>query len=148
MDTTLTHAVGIVYRRGHNAVEYLLVSPKDRSDEWVLPKGHIEIGEEPGQAALREVREEAGVTGRLLGVVVENVRLKARGEDVDARFYLVEYLGEVEPSEKREKQWFLRAEALNRLKFEESRNALKRADRKRVALAIKGEMPGSDQSFR
>ena len=31
-----------------------------------LPKGHPEDGESPGEAALREVREEAGVVARLI----------------------------------------------------------------------------------
>ena len=31
-----------------------------------LPKGHPEEGESPGEAALREVREEAGVVARLI----------------------------------------------------------------------------------
>jgi 8-oxo-dGTP pyrophosphatase MutT (NUDIX family) len=31
-----------------------------------LPKGHPEDGETPGEAALREVREEAGVVARLV----------------------------------------------------------------------------------
>ena len=31
-----------------------------------LPKGHPEDGESPGEAALREVREEAGVVARLV----------------------------------------------------------------------------------
>ena len=32
-----------------------------------LPKGHVDPGETPAQAAEREVREEAGVAGRLVG---------------------------------------------------------------------------------
>ena len=29
---------------------------------WSLPKGHVDPGEEPLQAAIREIREESGVT--------------------------------------------------------------------------------------
>ncbi len=135
MQETPTHAVGIVFRQSYDTVEYLLVSPRDRSAEWVLPKGHIEKGEDPGQAALREVREEAGVNGRLLGLVVENVRFKAMGKGVNSSFYLVEYLSEVEPAERRKKKWCVLADALEWLKFEESRDALKLAELKRPALA-------------
>jgi 8-oxo-dGTP pyrophosphatase MutT (NUDIX family) len=33
---------------------------------WSLPKGHIEEGETPETAAIREVFEETGITGRIL----------------------------------------------------------------------------------
>jgi len=34
---------------------------------WSLPKGHIEAGETPAQTAVREVSEETGITGRVVG---------------------------------------------------------------------------------
>lgn len=34
--------------------------------EWCLPKGHLENGEGPEEAALREVSEETGISGRIL----------------------------------------------------------------------------------
>ena len=37
-----------------------------RPGTWVLPKGNIDPGESPAETALREVREETGVEGRLL----------------------------------------------------------------------------------
>ncbi|HEY3738116.1 MAG TPA: NUDIX hydrolase [Jatrophihabitans sp.] len=33
---------------------------------WSLPKGHIEVGETPEQAAVREVEEETGIAGEIL----------------------------------------------------------------------------------
>lgn len=39
---------------------------------WSLPKGHLEGGESPEQAAIREVQEETGIRGRVvtkLGVI-------------------------------------------------------------------------------
>ena len=33
---------------------------------WSLPKGHLEAGETPEQAAIREVAEETGIKGRVL----------------------------------------------------------------------------------
>lgn len=49
-------AGGVVF----NAAGQVLVLGH-RSGTWVFPKGHIESGEAPLQAALREVEEEAGV---------------------------------------------------------------------------------------
>ena len=45
----------------------VLVLRRNDREEWVFPKGHLEAGELPEQAAIREVREEAGVEVRLLG---------------------------------------------------------------------------------
>jgi 8-oxo-dGTP diphosphatase len=33
---------------------------------WSVPGGHLEPGEEPGEGARRELREETGIVGRLL----------------------------------------------------------------------------------
>jgi 8-oxo-dGTP pyrophosphatase MutT (NUDIX family) len=56
----------------------LLIGRRDHKDAtgtrilWSLPKGHIEEGETPEQAAIREVAEETGITSeieRSLGVI-------------------------------------------------------------------------------
>jgi ADP-ribose pyrophosphatase YjhB (NUDIX family) len=36
---------------------------------WSLPKGHLEAGETPEEAAVREVAEETGITGRIIGTL-------------------------------------------------------------------------------
>lgn len=40
--------------------EVVVVS--QRGDSWSLPKGHIDSGEQPQQAAEREIAEETGIT--------------------------------------------------------------------------------------
>ncbi len=42
------------------------IRPRGRDDVWALPKGKIDPGESAAAAAVREVREETGVEGRLL----------------------------------------------------------------------------------
>ncbi len=51
-----TSAGAVVFHRGEQ-IEYLLLF----SSFWGFPKGHIESGEEERTAALREIREEAGL---------------------------------------------------------------------------------------
>jgi 8-oxo-dGTP diphosphatase len=55
-------AGGLIWRRDRGrALEMVLVKPAGR-DYWTFPKGHVEKGESITQAALREVREETGLT--------------------------------------------------------------------------------------
>jgi 8-oxo-dGTP pyrophosphatase MutT (NUDIX family) len=65
-------AGGVIWRRcGDNRIQVVLVRPAGR-DTWVLPKGHVEAGEEVKDAAVREAREESGlevVAGERLGEV-------------------------------------------------------------------------------
>jgi 8-oxo-dGTP pyrophosphatase MutT (NUDIX family) len=59
---------GVVYRREGREVRFLLIL--DPYGNWGLPKGHIERDETREQAALREVREETGLTDlRLVGAL-------------------------------------------------------------------------------
>ena len=69
---------GVVARRLNGTVHFLLI--RDPYDKWGLPKGHVENGESSLDAALREVREETGLTsldpGPSLGTIDWYFRLK------------------------------------------------------------------------
>jgi ADP-ribose pyrophosphatase YjhB (NUDIX family) len=68
----------------------------------VLPKGHIEAGETPERAAVREVEEEAGVRAeivRLLG----DVDRPGRGQRI--RVFAMRALHEGAPREGRRSAW-------------------------------------------
>lgn len=57
-------AAVIPYRVRKEQVEVALVTTS-RGNGWIVPKGWVDEGEQPRQAAIREAKEEAG----LLGVV-------------------------------------------------------------------------------
>nr|MDT0666237.1 NUDIX domain-containing protein [Micromonospora sp. DSM 115978] len=48
-----------------------LIGRRDRRGRmlWSLPKGHVEGGETNEQAAVREVAEETGVVGQVIGTL-------------------------------------------------------------------------------
>ncbi len=49
----------VFYREPAGKIEYLLL--KHRAGHWAFPKGLIEKGEKPEEAARREIGEEAGI---------------------------------------------------------------------------------------
>jgi len=61
-------AGGLVVDRAGPIVQGALIGRLDRRGRllWSLPKGHLEAGESPQQAAVREVQEETGILGRVL----------------------------------------------------------------------------------
>jgi len=61
-------AGGVVYRRSEETVEVALIRAGQR---WGLPKGHVESGESIQQAAVREVAEETGLHGQVMGKLGE-----------------------------------------------------------------------------
>lgn len=56
-------STGYVYDRLTN--RFLMVFHK-KFQKWIPPGGHIKTGEEPNEAALREVYEETGLIGHIL----------------------------------------------------------------------------------
>lgn len=54
-----TSSGGVVYRTVAGVPEFLLI--RDPYGNWGLPKGHVEGGETPVDAALREVTEETAL---------------------------------------------------------------------------------------
>jgi 8-oxo-dGTP pyrophosphatase MutT (NUDIX family) len=63
-----TSAGGVVYRRKGETVEIVIISVGEQS-RWQLPKGLIDKGETSAEAALREVREEAGIEAEVVDLI-------------------------------------------------------------------------------
>ena len=59
-----TSCGGVVIFRGKILVLYK--NYKNKYEGWVLPKGTVEEGEDFKQTALREVKEETGVTASII----------------------------------------------------------------------------------
>lgn len=55
-------AGGVVYRKSNSALEVIILT-RGEGEIFCLPKGKIEKSETPQEAALREVKEEAGLNG-------------------------------------------------------------------------------------
>lgn len=117
----VTHAGAVAVRDGR----VLLVRSTARNAiEWVLPKGHIESGENAEDAALRELREEAGVVGR----IVRPLETQRLPNGAVVAWFLVEALDDVEPAEHREPRWLTFENAMQLATFQETREVLRRAE--------------------
>ena len=122
MSIQLTHAGAVVFRQRDSQVLYLVVSSSDGVN-WVLPKGHIDPGETPEIAALRELAEEAGVVGEIVAPLA--VRQFRKGvEELHVQYFLVRETGATESTENRTIRWEAEAEAPRLLTFPEARAAL------------------------
>lgn len=103
----LTHAGGVVFRKRNDAIEYLLVQASTNRSEWVLPKGHIELGESARETAAREVQEETGCWAQVIHWI-DDCRLGDGSEAPMVRFLLMELVMEKEsewPTENRQHRW-------------------------------------------
>jgi 8-oxo-dGTP pyrophosphatase MutT (NUDIX family) len=63
-----TSAGGIVVDTGGRPPRAAVIARVNRAGqvEWCLPKGHLEAGETPEEAAVREIAEETGILGRIV----------------------------------------------------------------------------------
>ena len=89
MSATIEAAGGIVTRERDGEREVLVVH-RPQYDDWSLPKGKLERGETPAEAAVREVEEETGARcalGRALGTTRHVDR---KGRDKLVHWWLME----------------------------------------------------------
>jgi 8-oxo-dGTP pyrophosphatase MutT (NUDIX family) len=94
----------------------------------VLPKGHIEPGEEPRVTAVREVQEETGQWARVVRWL-ENAHLGNKPNKLMVSWFLLEFAEEAGtwPEENRLHVWLPLAKAKQRATFPETRTLLESA---------------------
>ena len=131
-----TSAGGVVFRRDGDRIEVVIVAvgPHNR---WQLPKGLVDRNEKPEVTAVREAREEGGITSEVVAHIdtieywyagLENgirVRFHKR-----VHFYLMRYLsGETKDHdwEVNEARWIPIEDAAAQLEFDNEKHVMERA---------------------
>ncbi|HEY3293699.1 MAG TPA: NUDIX hydrolase [Candidatus Nanopelagicaceae bacterium] len=117
----------------------LLIGRIDQKDSartrllWSLPKGHIEIGETPEEAALREVMEETGIESQIsrsLGII--DFWFMAGGKRIHktVHHYLFREVGGLlapQVTEVDEVAWFPLNEIIERLAYPDEKKLIARS---------------------
>lgn len=130
----IRQAGAIAARAVDHKVEILLVRARQHPENWIFPKGHIEPRESSEAAAVRELEEEAGVSGTVIAPVGV-VEFPGKDGVVRAEYFLVRYRRDVPPQEDRETRWCSYARALELLAFPDTKRLLRQA-RDRIAQAM------------
>jgi 8-oxo-dGTP pyrophosphatase MutT (NUDIX family) len=126
-------AGGVVVKDGTCVVIVPTRRAADGSRVLALPKGHPDGDETPADAALREVREEAGVEARVvdeLGDVRYVYARRGRRIAKTVRFFLLEYVAgapDEHDHEVEEARWMALAEAARQLTYAGERDMAARA---------------------
>src|SRR3972149_7932213 len=120
-----TVEVFVVYKN------HVLLRKHDKYKKWLSVGGHIELDEDPNQAAIREVREEVGLEVKLLGsspffnerdytelvppVFLNRHRINETHEHVTLVYFALsqtDFLKQSKEEKSEELKWFTREELL------------------------------------
>ena len=133
---------GVVIFRGK--VLLLYKNYKNKYEGWVLPKGTVEQGEEYKETALREVKEETGVTAQIIKYVNKSNYTFNTATDVvnkDVHWYLM--MADSYYSKPQREEYFMDS---GYYKYHEAYHLLKFPNEKQILEQAYGEYQDLKQS--
>ena len=122
----------VVYTRHQNKIWYVVIC--QINGDWGFPKGHMEPGEDEKTTALREIREEVGITAEICdGFREESGDPCPHTPNVmkQSVYFLAEYSDQMlisQPEEVKKVYLMPYEQALETLTFAETRNILTKAN--------------------
>ncbi len=137
------HAVssgGVIYKKSKPEIK-VAVAIRGKGKIFCLPKGLVERGEKPEETASREVKEETGLTGRLVDKI-DSIEYWFNWSNKKIHkkvyFYLFKYLsGKTSDHdyELEDVKWFPIDEAIKKLTYKNEKEIMKKA--KQLILKLK-----------
>lgn len=123
-------AGGVIVRKGQQGWDILLM--KDMNDTWTFPKGLIDAGESPVEAAQRECKEEVGISNlTLISPLTPIHYIYKRGELIEkyVHYFLFSSVGNEELTPQTDEgisdiQWVPIDEGLERIGYEKTNKPL------------------------
>lgn len=120
----------VIFRRHSGNVEYLLIKNK-KGNNWGFPKGHMEVYETERETAMREVKEETGLSVELLDGFRTISEYHPKGRITkQVIFFVAEMTGENVVIQKSEIERFIWADyalAIKTFKFSNDKKVLAQA---------------------
>ncbi len=86
---TITQKAGAIILSNENKNNIALLY-RGKQKDWSFPKGHIDAGEEPTQAMIREIKEETGLSIKILTSLNDLSYTSSTGEIVSTKMFLVQ----------------------------------------------------------
>jgi len=131
-----TSSGGVIFRASKDTIDVALVAVKGRKT-WCLPKGIIDKGEDPPTTALREVKEETGLTGEIIDKIGQVsywyfLRKEMTKIHKTVHFYLLKYTSGStgdHDHEVDEARWFSIDEAIDKLSYKSEKEIMHKAKR-------------------
>jgi len=127
-------SAGLVVFKGAKPREYLVI--RYGHGHWDFPKGHIEAGETPEEAALRELKEETGLDADLVEGFKDGFDYWFKEEGDNAHKFVTFFAGEVAGDgsgvklshEHTDYRWLRLKEALKQITYDNAKDLLKEVD--------------------
>jgi len=109
---------------------------KKETDEWLLPKGHMDEGETIEEAAKREIFEETGYASEVKNLLSVQIRpdIKEPNKSKVIFWFLVNLLDDVRATDTQmedenfEGRWFSKEEAIKILRWDEDKRLISLCD--------------------
>jgi 8-oxo-dGTP pyrophosphatase MutT (NUDIX family) len=122
-------SAAIAVRLKDSALEVCLIRRKG-SPSWGIPKGSVDPGDTREETALKEAREEAGISGRLIGDAIGTYEYEKWSATFEVAVYLMEVLQQHanwQEAHFRERRWTSFADATMLLVDHPAQRFLERA---------------------
>lgn len=123
----IQQAGAIVLRPNNGVREVLLIFSKKNPRVRIFPKGHVEIGESTQETADRELMEEAGIKGEIIGCA-GTILHTWNNKKYEVTYYLFNYGYTISPGEEgRDPAWFSPSDVYNLLPSDDVKELFRKA---------------------